>query len=115
MSNLKYEAPKLTKYGKVADLIEAGSVIATGDVTGDGIDDTLFRYAGGGYVVIGGANGGRTPVTKIRVDGNYTDFDADGDGRGGINSLFGDLRPNLGGSGILETAADDGWDDPARD
>ncbi|MEM9273919.1 MAG: hypothetical protein AAGA80_13265 [Cyanobacteria bacterium P01_F01_bin.143] len=111
MTKLKYEAPTLTKYGKVTDFIEAGSIsIATGDVTGDGVADEL-RGDGANFAVIGGGNGGVTPVTP--ATNNY--YDADGDGLGGIFFYGGTLYEADNSYGYGETAAEDGWDDPARD
>ena len=111
----KYAAPKLTKYGKITEFIQAGSTaLATGDVTGDGVPDTLFDTDGNGTgdLIVGGANGGQTPVTEF---GNQ--YDADGDGLTAIRVDRGDLIPStfqLPSFGF-ETAANDGWNDPARD
>ena len=121
MSNFKYEAPKLTKYGKVANLIEAGSVaIITADVTGDGVPDTLFDTNGDGIgdVIVGGANGGVTPVTQVQGGVDYGLLDADGDGLGGIYFYIGVgvfARSNVYDGVSSELGVDDGWDDPARD
>jgi|GEM_PF-6766569 len=121
MSKSKYEAPKLTRYGKPSEFIEAGSVaIATGDVTSDGIPDTLFDTDGDGLgdVLVGGATGNQTPVTFANniVLGNAGYDGPDDDTVPGIfvsgNSLgrlFFDSLPTS------ESSDNDGWNDPARD
>ena len=125
MPEIKYEAPKLTRYGKPSEFIEAGSVaIATGDVTGDNEADTLFDTDGDGLgnFVVGGASGGITPVTSqiLMTSGSPPGYDADGDGLAGIADFGGNLfaipQSAIGsGNTDLESASDDGWDDPARD
>jgi len=91
----KYQAPKLTKYGKVQDFIQVGS-IATGDVTGDMVDDTAVDNTGDSRAdfIAGGDSGNQTPVTFITnesLGGQSFDFyDSDGDGRADV--AIGDLN-----------------------
>ena len=123
MSKFKYEAPILTRYGKPNDFLETGSVIiASDDVTGDGVSDDLYdtNNDGIGDVVRGGANGGLTPVTFIGnvAAGNPAYDGPDPDALAGIAVTGGNnLVPILftGGNPALETSDDDGWNDPARD
>ena len=126
MPEIKYEAPKLTKYGKLNEFIQAGSVLNTGDVTGDGVPDTLFDTDGDGIgdVLVGGANGGRTNVSLVNIPFgpfiNIPGYDADGDGLAGFfdaGSFGGSLTTNLAGvdTSNIESPEDDGLNDPARD
>ena len=106
MSKFKYEPPTLTRYGKPSEFIEAGSVIlASGDVTGDGVIDDLFdtNNDGVGDVVVGGANGGQTPVTFVGTFFGLDIYDGpDGDALGGLNDS-GSLNRNAlaGGQPLL--------------
>ena len=116
----EYTAPKLTKYGKITEFIQAGSaVIATGDVTGDGVSDTLFdtNGDGDGDLVVGGASGGQTPVTRIEREGARANFyDGDGDGEPGIGEIDGNLEAFRGNrGGLAEPARSDGWSNSDRD
>ena len=145
---VEYVAPKLTKYGKIANIIQAGSVVAlqSGDVTGDGTADQAFDTNGDGKAdrIVGGANGGVTPVTFLGNaapnSGSFDFYDSDGDGAAdfvigpftqptqslgritAINSYYISLSNGriytlsvVNAPISVETSYQGGWDEPARD